>query len=344
MSEYAHGANVADFARSIGACEGEIIDFSSNINFVKPNVKAPTSLSFLTPYESDGYALLKGRVSARYNTLPDNIELYNGASAAIFSLFGFLRPREVFLYAPIYLEYKRAARVFGIETVFVDRFAPLAPPPAGSTVVFVNPATPDGTLYDAKALLAEWKRLGCNVVMDESFLDFCDGESLMTEAESYDKLYVIKSLTKYFGAAGVRVGFIASASKNIEAIKAKEPLWKLSSFDAYYMDNALADADFNSRSKTLNESAKKTLECALEESALFEGHFDSKANFVCAKLKPPYTPKALQQELAKSKILIRDCSNFDMMGDGYVRFAVRSDADIRVLCGAFCGVERALAG
>ncbi|HRF56368.1 MAG TPA: aminotransferase class I/II-fold pyridoxal phosphate-dependent enzyme [Campylobacterales bacterium] len=330
MKEYAHGADTAGFAKAIGARQDEIIDFSSNINFVKPCVDTPNGFGFLSAYNSDDYATLRAGLEHRYGVQSQNIELYNGASAAIFSLFSFLKPSCVALYAPIYLEYKKIAALQNADITLIDRFSEPKQPKRGSLVVFVNPSTPDGALYDAAALLREWVGLDCTVVVDESFLDFTDGASLMGELENYENLYVVKSLTKYYGAAGVRVGFVASSAKNIAALKSREPLWKLSSFDAYYMATALNDNSFDARSKEQNDANRELLRKTLESSGLFEHIFEGKANYLCARLSG-LSIAALQEILAREKMLIRDCSNFDALGSGYARFAVRGEADILAL-------------
>lgn len=312
-----HGANISEFARSIGADEGEIIDFSSNINFVKPCVKMPKNLDFLYAYNSDGYATLKAAISEKYGVDPENIELYNGASAAIFSLFNHLMPKSVTLHAPIYSEYKKAAKLVGAEIG------------ADGLSVFVNPSTPDGVLREITP--------HGQTIVDESFLDFTDGKSLMGEVEQNQNLYVIKSLTKYYGAAGVRVGFVASNRQNIARLRAGEPLWKLSSFDAYYMSEALKDGSFNASSKTQNDANRELLRNALHGSGLFETVFDGKANFLLAKLKD-MDAETLQERLAKHKILVRNCANFDSLDSSYVRFAVKDTQSIETLKGALCAL------
>ncbi len=322
MQEFEHGANVAWFAKSIGAKMDEIIDFSSNINFVKPYIRMPEDFGFLYPYESDGYARLKAAISDRYGIDCKNIELYNGASAAIFSLFAHLRPKNVILQAPIYSEYKKAAKLIGANLEYTGD-------PRDALSVSVNPSTPDGALYDITP--------HGQTIVDESFLDFTDGKSLMTEAVQNKNLYVIKSLTKYYGAAGVRVGFIAASRSNIEKLKQKEPLWKLSSFDAHYMTQALSDKSFDARSKEQNDANRELLKNSLEASGLFETVFEGKANFLLAKLRGMNAP-TLQERLAKHKILVRNCANFDTLDDRYVRFAVKEAEHIDRLGAALCEI------
>lgn len=316
IGEFEHGANVAKFAKSIGAREDEIIDFSSNINFVKPNVLVPENFDFLYAYNSDGYKALKSAISDRYGIDPKNIELYNGASAAIFSLFLHLKPKSVTLHTPIYSEYKRAAMVVGAQIKS-----------GGELSIFVNPSTPDGFLREITP--------HGQTIVDESFLDFTDGASLIGEVKKNRELYIIKSLTKYYGAAGARVGFVASHGENIVQLGAKEPLWKLSSFDAYYMCKALKDGGFDGRSKAQNDANRELLRRALEGSGLFERVYEGKANFLLAKLRD-MDALSLQGHLAKYKILVRNCANFDALDDSYVRFAVKDTQSIESLKDALC--------
>lgn len=318
MNTYSHGANVAEFARAIGVGESEIIDFSSNINFVKPYVKMPENLDFLYAYNSDGYASLVAAICAKYGVNPENIELYNGASAAIFSLFAHLKPKSVTLHAPMYSEYKKAAKLVGAGIC-----------ESGELSVFVNPSTPDGKLHNIM--------LRGQTIMDESFLDFTEGVSLMGGVANNKELYIVKSLTKYYGAAGVRVGFIASHRENIEKIRIGEPLWKLSSFDAYYMTQALNDGSFDEHSRAQNDANKELLRATLEQSGLFRRIHEGKANFLLAKLDG-IDAETLQTHLAKHKILVRNCANFDFLDDSYVRFAVKEAESIEILKGALCGL------
>ena len=339
MISYAHGANTAEFARAIGVDRTEIIDFSSNINFVKPYIPDFSDFGLLYPYESDGYLPLKQKISAAYGISDGSFELYNGASVAIFSLFSLLSPSVVSLYTPIYSEYKKISNIIGSKIECIDRMRDtLRHPAKNSVVVFVNPSTPDGTVYDVKAFLPIWSEAGCTVIADESFLDFTDGDSVMGEVERYDNLYVVKSMTKYYGAAGVRVGFVASCEKNIQKLQSREPLWKLSGFDAWYISKALEDSGFNDRSRRQNGEAKAMLCDVMESSGLFSQILPSSANYICIKLKNN-TAKKLQERLSESKILIRDCSNFDGLDEGYARFAVREPKDIETLKFALRGLR-----
>ena len=63
-------------------------------------------------------------------------------------------------------------------------------------MIFVNPSTLDGQLYDMQDLLALWQAVDCTIIIDESFLDFCVADSVAEYKANYLKLYIIKSLSK----------------------------------------------------------------------------------------------------------------------------------------------------
>jgi threonine-phosphate decarboxylase len=327
-----HGGNIYAFAEKLGCSPNDIIDFSSNIHFKQAVDWRELPLN-LQPYADPNYTDLKHAIKQRYALCENtDLELFNGASAAIFSLLRFLKPENVVFYAPLYGEYEKMARDVNLHFVnrFVDDF--FAPLPQNSTVIFVNPSTPDGNVYDLTALMAHWKSANCTVIIDESFLDFCDAPSMFDFIHDYDKLFVLKSLCKFYGCAGVRVGFIAAQKQIIQSLKIHEPMWKIATFDSVYMQSALKNIEFIEQTRHETKHLRTKLERVLIDSNVFEKIYDGSANFVLARLKNPEFD--LQNALAQSKILIRVCDSFDFLHSHDMRFAVKSDKHIDTLARA----------
>jgi threonine-phosphate decarboxylase len=108
MTTYQHGGDLKAFAKKAKCQEEDILDLSSNINFVKPKV----TLDFdITQYPN--YDDLYLSVARYFAVKSENIELYNGGSAAIFSFFRNCEAIRCVIYAPAYLEYITAASLFG---------------------------------------------------------------------------------------------------------------------------------------------------------------------------------------------------------------------------------------
>ena len=339
MTEFAHGGDVANFAKKIGSNVEDIIDLSSNINFIKPKIDVDFNSLKIDSYPN--YEEQICVIAKRYDVSSCNIELFNGASVAIDSLLRELatysNKKVCTIYSPAYLEYKRVALKYGLQIEHINRFDDLdKEPSSGSIVVFVNPSTPDGKFYDIKSLLDLWKSKHCKVIVDESFLDFCNCDSATRYIESFENLYIVKSLTKYYACAGVRVGVVVSNKDAIQKLSSKEPLWKISSFDSTYIISALKDDSFDKRSKLANVASKEYLTKILKSSPIVKKIYPSQANFILSKIE--IEANKFQSFLEPYKIMVRDCSNFDFLDSYHIRVAVKDMRDLRVLKKALDGI------
>ena len=164
-----------------------------------------------------------------------------------------------------------------------------------------------------------WKKRNCTIIIDESFLEFEDLTSLSKNINSYEKLYIIKSFTKFHSCAGVRIGAIFSHQKNIKQFQI--PLWNLSSFDAEFLTSRLSDTSFDKKSKKLHKVHKKELYKTLKNSKLFSKIYKSDSNFFLVKSK---NAQEIFRHLLKNKILTRPCQSFDFLNNHYLRFGVKN--------------------
>lgn len=314
-----HGGDIYAAAEKLGCPPEEITDFSSNINSVAPAVKLELTPALIGSYGDPRYTALRSAVARRYALETEEIALFNGASSAIMELFRSLEPKRTCLYTPIYGEYLRASELYSRKTRLVDRFNELyKKPKKGSTVVFVNPSTPDGKHYDLERLFAIWREARCTVILDESFLEFSEKPSVRKLIREYKKLYIVHSFTKFYACAGLRVGALFSRPENIEALDL--PAWNISSFDAAYVTALLGDPGHRSRSLKTQKEQYRQLRSILKDSGLFEKIYKSDANFILTRSD---RAPLIYEALFKKKILVRDCANFDGLDNRYLRFAVK---------------------
>ena len=329
MKTFEHGGQIEKFAFDLGCRVDEIIDLSSNINFVKPQINIDFNTLDISSYPT--YDKLYEKIAFNYGVETSQIELFNGGSSAIFTLFKHLSLQTCTIYSPAYLEYKKAALNFDYELNLINRFSNINENvKENSLVIFVNPSTPDGKYYELEELMKTWIEKSCTILVDESFLDFCDKASAIKYLEIYDKLYILKSMTKFYSSAGIRVGTIVSTKENIENLKEFEPMWKLSQFDSNYLQAALDDKLFKNISKAINIKNKIELENILKNSILIEEVFESSANYLLVKLKN-LKAKEFQELLKPYKIMVRDCSNFDFLDERFIRIAVKSSSANEIL-------------
>ncbi|MFA9373461.1 MAG: aminotransferase class I/II-fold pyridoxal phosphate-dependent enzyme [Poseidonibacter sp.] len=322
MKTFEHGGQIEKFAKDLGCEVNEIIDLSSNINFIKPKINIDFNNLDISSYPV--YDSLYKKIALNYKIDINQMELFNGGSSAIFTLFKHLDLKHCTIYSPAYLEYKKAAINFDYKIHSINRFENMQEEiKENSFIIFVNPSTPDGNFYDLESLMKKWISKDCTILIDESFLDFCDGKSAIKYLEDYDKLYILKSMTKFYSSAGIRVGTIVSNKENISSLKEFEPMWKLSHFDSSYLQEALDDKEFKIISKEINIESRIELENILRDSSLFETIYKSYANYILVKLKN-IKAKEFQEKLKPYKIMVRDCSNFDYLDESYVRIAVKA--------------------
>lgn len=326
MKRFEHGGQIQAFAKELNCEVKDIIDLSSNINFIKPEINIDFNTLDISSYPI--YENLYKSIAKNYKIEEDTLELYNGGSAAIFALFNHLKLKHCTIYAPAYLEYKKACKIFSYKMEFVNRLNNIYDDIKKETfVIFVNPSTPDGKSYDMDELMAYWIEQKATILIDESFLDFTKDESCIKYLKNYDKLYILKSMTKFYSSASIRIGSLISSSSNIKELQEKEPMWKLSHFDSIYLQEALKDKTFKNLSKAINIKNKIILENILNNSQYIDFIYESKTNYILCKLKKIDAP-TLQKKLKEFKIMIRDCTNFDFLDKRYIRVAVKSQDNL----------------
>ena len=115
-------------------------------------------------------------------------------------------------------------------------------------LVFSNPCNPTGQGLDRAAVRKLISSVSALVVLDEAYMDFWD-ESMLPEFEAYDNLLILKTCSKAFGLAALRVGFAVGQEKLIRAIKAVKSPYNVNSLSQVFaetvlLENAACDAAF----------------------------------------------------------------------------------------------------
>lgn len=272
----------------------------------------------------------------------ENIVIGNGAAELIKSLLGkldgitgFIRPtfdeypnrydkEKSIYYIPEKLDYLYDEN--DIIKFFDDKKL--------DSLVVINPDNPTGNYINKKGLkkLINWaKNKDINLIIDESFVDFADEEDSTLLHQDilnyYDKLYIMKSISKSYGVPGLRLGVLASGNKSmIEFIKKDVSIWNINSFAEFYMQI----------SEKYKNDYKEALIKIREERARFEKELSkiknirvipSQANFIMVELSGKVSPKKLLKILlVKYDILIKELTT-KTNGKNYLRLAVRNTED-----------------
>jgi histidinol-phosphate aminotransferase len=172
-------------------------------------------------------------VAARHRRATEEVLLTAGAAEAFVLLARALRPRHAVVVHPQFTEPEAALRAAGhqVDRVILPFPFTLDPAliPADADLVFIgNPTNPTSVAHPREALL-RLVRPGRTVVVDEAFADCLPGEPQSAAATAdLDGLVVIRSLTKTWALAGLRVGYLLGAPPLVRLLAAAQPPWPVS--------------------------------------------------------------------------------------------------------------------
>lgn len=255
-----HGGRIRAAAARYSIPEDAWLDLSTGINPIGWPVPAlPAELWQALPQDEDGLA---DAACGFYGT--KQLLAVAGSQAAIMALPCLRAPCRVALAFPAYAEHEHAWRRQGHEVQRVDD--PLQAD--ADVVVIVNPNNPTGRLYSVGDLLALHARLaarGGDLIVDEAFMDATPEHSLAQFCPR-EGLVVLRSLGKFFGLAGARVGFVLAQDDILQALAELLGPWPIAAPSRYVATLALCDTAWH-------QINRQTLQAAgLRLYALLAGH------------------------------------------------------------------------
>ena len=177
--------------------------------------------------------------------------------------------------------------------------------------------------------------------MDESFIEFTTEPSLVTRATHRRRL-VVRSLTKSFALAGLRIGYLVAGRSRVKELAYRVEPWSVNTLALSAAAASILDADYIQKARSLIRRERDYL--SREFSKLGWLHpYPSSANFLLARIRARYTTApALARMLAARNVLIRDASDFRGLDDQYLRFAVRQHRENRRLLAEVGAIGKAL--
>ena len=257
-----HGGRLREAAKCYGIPEADWLDLSTGINPDGWPVPAiPAELWRNLPQHDDELADV---ACAYYRTsllLP-----VSGSQAAIQALPALYKLGTVALAYPAYAEHEYAWQTQGHQILRTDDLLHAD----ADVVVVVNPNNPTGTTYRAEQLLALHERLkarGGLLVVDEAFIDATPDHSLAPYCPR-PGLIVLRSLGKFFGLAGARVGFVLAEPSVLDALAEKLGPWPIAAPSRYVAKLALSDTVWQQTARHALHAAGLRLEEMLTRHGL----------------------------------------------------------------------------
>ncbi|AXB48131.1 Rv2231c family pyridoxal phosphate-dependent protein CobC [Amycolatopsis albispora] len=194
-------------------------------------------------------------------------------------------------------------------------------PEDADLVVVGNPTNPTSVLHPASRLRSLC-RPGRVVVVDEAFLDAVPGEPESLAGEVVPGLLVIRSLTKTWGIAGLRAGYVLGPSALIDRLRAVQPPWSVSALAAVAVvaccrPEAVKEAD---ELAVAAEADREFLLAGLRDLGV-SVYGEPRAPFVLAEF---HDGARLRERLRERGYAVRRADTFPGLGPDWLRIAVRS--------------------
>jgi threonine-phosphate decarboxylase len=348
-----HGGDIWGFSRKHNIPLEEVLEFSGPINFMGPPPKAVEAVkqnARLIKFYPDPNPVEFKEAIAEYvghGVNAENILLGNGSIELIYMITEALpQVFKAIIPVPSFSEYEKAALRVGGEVTFVqlppdfsmdNEKIKAAVTDDTKIICICNPHSPSGRLYtkdEVMDLVDFCKQKDIIFSIDENYIEFADEGDKNTVAgmvKDYDNLFVIRSVTKFFGMAGIRFGYAVAATSLIEKLETVRQPWSMNGLVNTTTLAAFSDTEFIKNTKeTINRNRAQLA----KDLSVIEGlHVHpSTTNFLLVKItNRKLTSTMLKEGLAKEKILVRDCCTFMGMDDSYFRVTVRSEKDNKTL-------------
>ncbi|HVN95671.1 MAG TPA: threonine-phosphate decarboxylase CobD [Syntrophorhabdaceae bacterium] len=342
-----HGGDIYSVMERRGFPQSALIDFSASINPLGTprNVilEIKKCLKNLIHYPDMNATRLREKLGNAYDIDPKSILCGNGCTELIHLVPRTMGFHKVMIVQPTFSDYERACRIARPECSvmyhILERKRNFDVEPQSliddaatervEAVFLCNPNNPTGRLIDHDMLLdiaQEMRKRQIYLIVDESFMDFSVGRSVAHAVEKNPYLMVLKSLTKFYALAGLRLGYGIFPMHIAAMLRENKEPWTVNTLAQAAGVVALDENDYRERTKKLMSRQRGVFERGFR--ALGIEYVPSLANYFLLYI--PDAPKIAEQ-LESKGILVRGCANFKGLDHRYLRVAVKSPKDNRSL-------------
>lgn len=317
----------------------DILDFSSNISplgtssLVRKIIK--NNLDTISIYPDSESTQLRKNLQHYTGISFSQIVVGNGATEIIYNFcHAFLSNKtHILIPIPTFGEYESAAKLSGAKVSFfktmnlekdIDDF--ISKIPNDGCIFICNPNNPTGNLIQKKTLqniIISANKKKTLVFVDECFIELVPDhdESIVKLIKKYDNLFILRSLTKSFALAGLRIGYGLGSKQMVSVLNKIKIPWNVSGFAQQSASAAISNIFYLTKAKKIIKKESFYLIDSISKLKDFQC-YPTSTNFILIKTK--IKSKTLQTKLLKKKILIRDCSSIRGLNENYIRIAVKT--------------------
>lgn len=348
-ADHFHGSDLETIEKQYGIRREDIVSFSANVNPLGLSDQLKSSLSerldVITSYPDREYTALRHAIGEYCDADYRHVIVGNGSTELISLMIQLRHPRKALVLGPTYSEYEREVTLSGgsctyfplpEETAFsLDESALNGCLSRGVDMFLLcNPNNPTSSLIpraQMRRILDVCKRLDIFVVVDETYIEFTEDTSATSSVpltEYYNNLVVLRGVSKFFAAPGLRLGYAVTGNEQlIRTVREKQNPWTVGSVSDLAGRLLFSDEDYIRRTKELIFAERRRICEALShmEDIRF---YPPAANFVLVHiLKEGLTADELFDKAIRQGLMIRNCSTFPFLDHTYFRFCFMKKQD-----------------
>lgn len=339
-----HGGQLQQIALEFGIDVSKLLDFSANINPDGPPASVVATLranlddlSILTEYPDLQQIELKSVIASSIGVARQNIVVANGFVPLLETTLQTLRVQSCCLPVPAFVEYRKTLERVRVEivpyTISTDsgfRYD-IAKMASGQhdAILLANPQNPSGACHNStwmRDLVTRAAEKNIYVFLDEAFIDYASQNSLASATDEFANLIVFRSVTKFHAIPGLRVAYAVASPELSSSINEDLPPWPITTLASQAVIAALADQPYADRTIDINIHRRTNLQRDLNLLGLVV--YPSEANFLLFRLKENFDPNDFwRRMILDHHIVLRHCANYEGLGPGHFRVAVRTEEE-----------------
>jgi histidinol-phosphate aminotransferase len=338
LDPYVPGKSIPEIAQKYNINPETIIKLGSNENPLGPSKKAikavKENLDLISQYPETNLEELKGKIASYSGVDSSNVIVGGDGADEILDVLGktLIEPGDEFIVPiPSYMYYEFTLKIHGGVPVYakwdmkenkIDVNSITAALSERTRIIFLcTPNNPSGTLIDKEDIKQVLESTDALVVVDEAYFEFSEVNNVDL-LDNYDNLLILRTFSKVFGLAGMRVGYALSNPEFIEYMHRVKPVFSLTKLSHVAASATLDDEEYIKESIEIGIQSREFLYENMSKFDKLEV-YPSKANYLLVGVKKTgMTSKEFAEELLKRGVIVRDCSSFKGLDDYWVRVSV----------------------
>ncbi|HEX3021034.1 MAG TPA: histidinol-phosphate transaminase [Lachnospiraceae bacterium] len=340
--DHFHGSDLEAIEQTYGIRKEAITSFSANVNplGVSPKLREGLAahIDAITTYPDREYTSLRKCIGDYVGTDFSNVIVGNGSTELISLMIQIKAPKKALIIGPTYSEYEREVSLGGgsshyfplkenenfsldKEKLFKELTSDI------DLLIICNPNNPtSGSIYrkDMRMILDHCKQNDIFVMVDETYIEFAkemDKISSVPLTDYYNNLIILRGISKFFAAPGLRLGYaICGNGDLLKEINKKKNPWTINSLAAIAGEIMFKDTDYIDQTRQLINSERDRI-CTILSAQPYIKIYPSTGNFIlCRILKEDVTSMDIFDAAIRKGLMIRDCSTFPFLDNKYIRF------------------------